>query len=216
MKIGTGRRPFLANAAQGRKPAERLARAWLVTDARLGDVLAATAAAPPGTGIILRQYEAADRAALARALARLCRRQRRPFLVAGDPALARAVGADGVHLPERLSHLARALKARHPRWIVSIAAHGRAGLARGRGADLALISPVFPTRSHPGRAVLGALRFAALAGAAGRLGLGAVALGGMDGGRFRRLAGTGAAGFAAIDAFAAPAKSREPARCGRP
>lgn len=199
--VGTGRKPFLANERQGRKPADRRARAWLITDARQGEVLRAAAAAAAGAGIILRQYGAPGRALLAAALARLCRRQRRPFLVAGDAALARRVGADGVHLPERQSHLARVLKARHPGWIVSVAAHGRPGLVRGRGADLALISPVFASRSHPGGATLGPVRFAALARAAARAGLVPVALGGLDGGKFRRLQGSGAAGFAAIDAF---------------
>ncbi|WP_343868577.1 thiamine phosphate synthase, partial [Caenispirillum bisanense] len=52
------------------------------------------------------------------------------------------------------------------------------------GADAALLSPVFPTRSHPGAATLGPWRFSLWAGAAR---LPVVALGGVTAATARRL-----------------------------
>jgi len=59
-----------------------------------------------------------------------------------------------------------------------------------------LLSPVFPTRSHPGGKVLGALRFRLLAA---RSRLPVLALGGMNARRARALRGFG---WAAIDGLA--------------
>jgi thiamine-phosphate pyrophosphorylase len=59
------------------------------------------------------------------------------------------------------------------------------------------VSPVFPTRSHPGRAALGVDRALALAELAG---CPAIALGGMSAERFAALRG-GFYGFAGIDCW---------------
>jgi thiamine-phosphate pyrophosphorylase len=92
------------------------------------------------------------------------------------------------------------LRARRGRGLLLTAAvHGRRGLARARRlrADAVLVSPVFPTRSHPGARALGPLRWAALARRAGRP---AIALGGIGPGNAGRLP-RWAAGLAAIDGF---------------
>ena len=70
------------------------------------------------------------------------------------------------------------------------------------------LSPAFPTRAHPGARTLGAMRFGLIAGRSvhaktGRRPL-VIALGGMNGCRFRRLAALGADGWAAIDAWDRP------------
>ncbi|MBX9635822.1 MAG: thiamine phosphate synthase, partial [Magnetospirillum sp.] len=82
--------------------------------------------------------------------------------------------------------------------LLSVAAHSRAGLARAArlGADYALLSPVFPTASHPGAATIGATRFALWARAAR---LPVMALGGVTEVSRRRL--RFATGFAAIGGF---------------
>ena len=140
--------------------------------------------------------------ALLRPLATLARRRRLVLLVAGDGRAALAQRA-GLHVPDRrpVSGLLPVLLARRGGGgpLLSVAAHGRAGIARARrlGADVVLLSPVFPTASHPGGAPLGLLRWAALARRAGRP---VVALGGMDGRRSRRLPRL-AAGWAAIAAL---------------
>jgi thiamine-phosphate pyrophosphorylase len=146
-------RRTLAIRAPGRKP--RLPDRWLLTDTqRLPDPLPAAAALPRGSGVILRHYDwpRPQRLVLARALARLCRRHGLVLLVAGDAALALAAGADGLHLPEGLGHLARGLRRWRRDWIVTQAAHGAGAVARAAhgGCDAVLVSPVFPTASHPG------------------------------------------------------------------
>jgi thiamine-phosphate pyrophosphorylase len=67
-----------------------------------------------------------------------------------------------------------------------------------RAVDAVLLSPVFPTRSHPGAPALGPVRFGLWLRAAS---VSVIALGGMDAPRLRRLRGQGAHGYAAIDAW---------------
>ena len=93
-----------------------------------------------------------------------------------------------------------AIKRRAPQLRVTVAAHSLPALIRARaaGADAALLSPVFPTESHPGAPTLGAHRFARLARAAG---LPVYALGGVNVENAARLRGSGAFGIAAIAAL---------------
>lgn len=175
----------------------------LIADsARLGDPEAAIAALPRGSAVILRDYGAPDRPPRAARLAGLCRRHRLRLLVAGDPRLALAVGAAGLHLPEGLvrSGDRRWRLWRKPGWLVTAAAHSPAAIARARraGVDAVLLSPVFATESHPGAASLGPLAFAAWTRTAG---VPVYALGGMTAATTRRLSGSGAAGVAAIGGF---------------
>jgi thiamine-phosphate pyrophosphorylase len=178
---------------------------WLVSDpVRLPDPRAAAARLPRGAGVLARGL---DRAVLD-ALARLCRQRGLLLLVGGDGRAALRLGA-GLHVPDRAPAcgLLPFLRARHGgvRFaVLSVAVHGRAGAARGRRlrADLGLVSPAFPTASHPGAPALGPLRWAGLAARSGRP---AVALGGVAAGNAARLpwAGRGrAAGLAAIGAWA--------------
>ena len=192
-------RRLQARRRQRRRDA-RLPSLWLVTDAeRLPDPLPAARALPRGSGVILRHYEAPDRRALAARLARLCRERRLALLVAGDAGLAAAVRADGVHLPEAAAGRLAALRRQRPCWIVSVASHSARALRRARGADMALLSPVFATRSHPGAVAIGPPRFAALCRCSP---VAVVALGGITGGNAARLHGAGHAGLAAIDGLA--------------
>jgi thiamine-phosphate pyrophosphorylase len=176
----------------------------LVTDARrLADPLPALAGLPRGAAVILRHYGTADRPALAGRLKAACRARGLRLIVAADPAepaaglpgaLAARIGADGVHLPERL--VGRAWL-RRPGRLVTAAAHGPAGLGRAgrRRVAAVLLSPVFATESHPGARALGPIRFAALAR---RAPLPVYALGGIDERTARRLAASGAVGLAGL------------------
>lgn len=142
--------------------------------------------------MIYRHFGAPDRAAVARRLAALCRRRRLKLLIAADPALARRIGADGAHLPERMARHAFALKRARPAWIVTAAWHGRR--PPPRGADALLLSPVFPSASPSAGPVLGPRAGAAIAQRAGGR---VYALGGMSAQTASRLRGF--AGLAAID-----------------
>ncbi len=169
---------------------------WLISEGgALPDAL------PQATGVLLRGYDRTDRPARAAALARTCRARGLVLVIAGDWRLALDVGADGLHLPEWLVARPRLWRRARPDWIVTGAAHSRPAVWRARTArlDAVLISPVFPTASHPGARPLGPMGFAALARAADTLPV--YALGGLTARRFERIAPMGAAGWAGISAF---------------
>ena len=92
---------------------------------RTPDPEAVAARLPRGTGIVYRHFGASDAEARARRLTTIARDRGLVLLIGADAALARRVGADGVHLPERLAHLATPLKRAHPRWLVTSAARPR-------------------------------------------------------------------------------------------
>lgn len=179
-----------------RRARQAIPGTWLFTDERLGGtdrrdpLWRAVEALPRGAGIVFRHYGWPP-AARRRLLADLVPLARRRGLVLVGSRIAEAPG--GVHRPRGDRHA-------RGRGLVTAAAHGRRELlqAFAAGADLVFLSPVFPTRSHPGAATLGPLRF----GLAARAAPGPVlALGGVDAGRARRLQPLGAAGYGAIDAL---------------
>lgn len=179
-----------------------LPRLLLFSDpVRLPDPRSAARRLPPGAAVVARGLAPATLAALAV----LARRRRLVLLVAGDGRAALRFRA-GLHVPDRrpaagLLPFLLARRSRTGRWRPPLlaAAHGLGGIARARRlrADAVVLSPVFPTASHPGAAALGPFRWAALARRAGRP---AVALGGVRGGNARRLPAS-TAGFAAIGGF---------------
>ena len=155
---------------------------------------------PRGAGVVFRAFGATDAIALGRRLRAVTRRRGLVLLVGADPALARAIGADGVHLPQRLAHLAGRLRRGRPGWIVTAAAHDWPAILRARraGAQAVLVSPVFESASPSAGRPMGVVRFAALARQAG---LPTYALGGIDATTARRLTSAGAAGIAAVSAL---------------
>lgn len=167
----------------------------MTDDARAADWAEAVAALPRGAAVIVRHREARAREALAQRLRPIARARGVKLLVADDAGLAVRVGADGVHVPERKVAAIAGLRARHPRWIITISAHG---LVRNASADAVLLSPVFATASHAGRAGLGVVRFAALS--RGRV----YALGGVDAASVQRLAASNACGIALIGGWIGP------------
>ena len=187
----------------GRKLKPHLPIVWFLTDTvRTPDAAAALKSLPRGAGVIFRHYESPDRRDLARDLALLCRARGLVFVVAGDWRLAAAVGADGIHLPEHaalhgLSSGARLWRRRRG-GLLTVAAHSAQGISRAYalGADAALLSPVFPTRSHPGRAALGLAR---AAGLVRRARVEVLALGGVSPSHMMQLRAAGFAGIAGID-----------------
>ncbi|MBT4933476.1 MAG: thiamine phosphate synthase [Rhodospirillaceae bacterium] len=168
----------------------------MTDSARLKNPLPAARALAPGSAVILRHYDDKNRAGLARQLIALCRPRHILVLVAGDARLALSTGADGLHLPEAM--MARRRQLLRPSMLLSVAAHSPKSLAKAAkaGADFALLSPVLPTKSHPGDSTIGILRFAAWAL---RAPLAVYAMGGINDQNVRRLGGSGAVGWAAIE-----------------
>jgi thiamine-phosphate pyrophosphorylase len=173
----------------------------LMTDQhRLPNPCAAIAGLPPGSAVILRDYDDPDRRDLAARLVRSCRRHGVRLLIGADAGLARRVGADGVHLPEHMIGDARVRRHR-PGWLVTAAAHSPAALRRAArtGVDAVLLAPVFATASHPETTPIGPWRFAIWCHGCT---VPVLALGGVSSSCAARLRQAGAAGFAAIGALA--------------
>lgn len=161
---------------------------------------------PQGAAVVYRDYDDPRREAIARRYASICRARSVFFLVAGDVDLAKACEADGVHLPARAFGNLEPKRSRRPvspspvPGLVTAACHSadELGLAQRIGADLAFLSPVFATISHPDTEHLGPARFKEIAAASP---LPVLALGGVDETSARLLAGKNVAGFGAIGAF---------------
>jgi thiamine-phosphate pyrophosphorylase len=164
-------------------------RVWLVTDERQGDrLLDAVARLPTQAGILFRHYS------LGRAERRKLFDEVRDragdtlMMLAGPERLAAEWGADGWH-----------------GWgegcgLRSASVHDLSELRRAEaeGADLVFVSPVFPTRSHPGAGTLGVQGFEALARMARPP---VIALGGVTAANAAELLRHGAHGWAAVDAW---------------
>ena len=198
------------------RAAQALARSWrrrhdgqrrlppllVFTDpVRTPDPVAIAERLPPGAGVVFRHFGMVSAGEIARALAEIARQRRLILLIGDDEALAEAVGADGVHLPERrLAHAPR-LTTRTPEWLITGAAHSATALARARqfGLDAAVLSPIFPSRSATAAEPLGAARAATLIREAG---LPVYALGGVNLSTIEGLKGSGVCGIACVEALA--------------
>ena len=170
---------------------------WLVSDerndARLEDALRRL---PRGSGFIFRHYHLApkERYARYRALRRIAKARGHLMILSDSALTAREWRADGYYgaprclAPKRVGLLA----------LATVHDLAEIALANRLDADAALLSPVFPTRSHPGARVLGPSRFRLLARHAA---MPVIALGGMDARAARRL---GWERWAAIDGLSSP------------
>ena len=136
----------------------------------------------------------ADCERFARAVVERCHAAGALAVVNGDAALARRIGADGLHLP------ARSLMAADGRpdfeWV-GASCHSRAELEQAAALELdyALLGAVRPTQSHPERATLGWPAFGELIA---RLPLPVFALGGLSAGDLETAKAAGAHGVAGI------------------
>ena len=125
------------------------------------------------------------------------------LLVGADAQLAEAVGAEGLHMPERLAGAIPDLRLTRPNWLMTVAAHDREALAAGErlGADALVVSPIFPSNSPSAVKPIGveglkdlvAMTTAPL-----------YALGGVNGRTVSCLTDTGIAGIAAVEALSEP------------
>lgn len=193
-----------------------LPKIWLVSDARNDAVLERVLARlPRGSGFIFRHYHLApaERKRRFRALASLARRRGHLAILSGTAQEARAWRADGIYRAAGLRRPSRQGDGRGrcdlARGLRLLTAHslGEIAAARRARADAIVLSPVFPTRSHPDARPLGPLRFRLLAA---RAGLPVIALGGMDLRRARRLRH---AQWAAIDGICDHSTRRIPLDC---
>ena len=162
-------------------------RLWLMTDERMGEALwAALERLPRGSGVVFRHYRlpSAERHALFARVARIARKRGLVLVRAGT---VRMRGEMGAH-------------AASGRGLRTAPAHsrGEAVAAIRAGAQALFVSPVFPTRSHPGARTLGRARLGLLIRG---LPVPVIALGGMDARKAAGLRQIGIHGWAAIDAW---------------
>ena len=112
---------------------------------------------PPAAAVVFRAFGALDAVDRGLRLREITHRRGLLLLVGADEALTLQIEADGLHLPERLVTDLPRLRAAHPDWLVTMAAHdetaAKAGVAAG--ADALVVSPVFPSRSPSAGATLG-------------------------------------------------------------
>ena len=156
---------------------------WLLSDQRNDAVLEdALRRLPRGSGFIYRHYHLPPEERVSRfgALARIARARDHVVILADSALTAREWGADGIYgaplsLVPRRAHM-----------LMLATAHDMREIAQAArvGADAALLSPAFATRSHPGAPALGPVRFRLLAQ---NLAMPVIALGGMDVGKAQHL-----------------------------
>ncbi len=187
----------------GPRPRSAWPNLLVMTDRAVqGDAWDLADAVPAGTIICLRDYDLKDRAYYTARLASACHHNNVRLVVGGDVSLALQVGAWGVHIPEGLwrQSIQDVARARRHNLRISTAIHSRQAarsvVIGGRAlCDVALVSPVFATQSHPEQPVLGPL---GLAGILDALPTPAYALGGVRPGTIGRLAGLPLCGVAGI------------------
>lgn len=167
----------------------------------------------PGVGVLHRRPEASAAVAFASAkrLREVCARAGAPLFVSARLDLALALGCH-LHLPAWALSPGDVRAALGPARLLSCAVHDAAEAARAEGADLALVSPVWPAGSKPGdtRPPLGPAGFAELAA---RLPCPAFALGGVTPERLAssrpaRPVGAAAVGYVLADADPGAAADR--------
>lgn len=154
---------------------------WLLSDQRNDAALeGALAALPRGSGFVFRHYHLSEPERRGRydALAAIARSKGHAVVLAGNVADAASWGADGVYGPTPAI-------APLPGLRLGTAHNGdELQAANAARIDGVFLSPVFPTRSHPGRKVLGVQGFSVLAQQAL---VPVIALGGMTAARAREL-----------------------------
>lgn len=152
------------------RPAADLHGLYVLTDERLGARLDQVVTAALAGGARLIQYrdksrDAARRACEAHALRRLTCAHGALLIVNDDPALAAAVGADGVHLGRDDPDPAGARRLLGAEAIIGVSCYGSLALARAAvatGADYVAFGSIFASPTKPGaeRAPLELLRAA--------------------------------------------------------
>ena len=149
---------------------------WLLSDTRNAHLLDRSLCSfSVPIGFVYRHYHLPpeERFAEFERLSRIARREGHLVILADSALTAREWGADGIYgaplsLYPRRADLLRIATAHDMREIAQ---------ANRIAADAVMLSPVFPTRSHPGATTLGAMRFLHMAKQAR---MPVIALGGMD------------------------------------
>lgn len=172
----------------------------MTDDDRLVDPSPIIPSMPPGSAIIIRSRSVAEREKRAHAVSALCYHHQITLLVSHETPPKQLIG-DGVHIPEAT----RARWHRKDFWrlqprLVSTSAHDLTSAKRASewGVDAVLLSPLSPTKSHPGGKSLGYWRGASICR---HINIPTIALGGIDHKSMGRVLNLGFFGYAGIGIF---------------
>jgi len=184
---------------------KELPRLYAITNrAKYGDNFMKTIEAILKRGIRMVQLREKDLGGkalydLAREVRSLTDRYDALLLVNERLDVARAVGADGVHLPER-SLPPSVVKTLFPDMLVGYSAHSleSATYAEREGADFITLGPVFKTSSHPEAKPIGTLKLKEISE---KVNIPIYALGGVTWDRIKLCYKNGAYGIAGITIF---------------
>lgn len=153
-----------------------------------------------GAGIVFRAFGREDAVEQGRRLRAIADAHGLLLLVGAHAGLAEGIGADGLHMPERLAGEIPRLRAEHGRYLITVAAHDAAAVqaAERAGADAVVVSPIFPSNSPSAGEPVGPEGLRSLVAATA---LPVYALGGVRAHTVTRLIGSGIAGIAAVEAL---------------
>lgn len=155
---------------------------------------------PRGAAVVFRAFGATNAVEQGQRLRAIADSRGLLLLVGADAELAETIGANGLHIPERLAEKIPALRQAHPAWLITAAAHSLEALrqAEQAGADAAIVSPVFPSNSLSAGTPLGVAGLRMLVSATS---LPVYALGGVHADTASQLADSGIVGLAAVEAL---------------
>ncbi len=147
----------------------------------------------------------------AREIKKLCASYHVPFLINDSAELAKAAGADGVHIGQKDMDVPAARAILGPHKIIGVSARTveQALLAQEQGADYLGVGAVFPTGTKQDARVISFKQLSAVCKA---VSIPAVAIGGITKDNMEELAGSGISGIAVISAIFAQPDIRQAAR----
>jgi thiamine-phosphate pyrophosphorylase len=180
---------------------ERLAEArlYLVCDDRPDAFL--HAALSGGVDIVQLRAKDADDERILRAadrFARACAEHGALFILNDRPELVAAAGADGVHVGQDDTPVARARELVGPARLIGLSTHTPAQLDAARGVDYVAVGPIHATPTKPGRPAVG---LALVRYAAAHATVPFFAIGGIDTGNVERVRAAGASRVAVVRAL---------------
>ena len=154
---------------------------------------------PTGAAVVFRAFSAKDAIEQGQKIKAACLIRGVLMLVGRDPELAKALNADGIHLPERDLANATALRNQNPHWVITGAVHSASAWERADDLDAAIVSPVFRAGgSSASKAEMGLSAFDAMCAMAPCPVYG---LGGIKPSNVEALLQTRACGVAGVDAI---------------
>ncbi len=122
---------------------------------------------PKKAAFLLRSYETKKRKKIAKQLLKFCKMKKIKLLIGSDIKLAEDINADGIHFPEymvkknKINWIGIKNVKFKKKWIITTAVHSIDSLKKAEvlHIDAALLSPVFPSKSHPNNKSLGINKF---------------------------------------------------------